>query len=297
MTHESHDGKKLASPDLHEKDSNHGLHQRFEIKRSSNSKELLPAVSTYDLWGLCHFQHRMRSVSGPYASQPHHTNVASPDPSKPLSICESCIHVRPIAYSLLHGLIPNPILLDRTKELAGTSEICSVSYDGDHILRLFESFKQQSARVLLFLKSVARLKFYVQTASDPAPQLLYSAAAKSDKVSCLRLRNSQKLTPILLVMVSRNAEAWTCLPCRGLSSRSRTFLGSLDLLIQSVYASGCAHCHRQSYQWPSKGSSCKSAALQVREQHLAGHLIKDMACSIHSVEAFWSKQLKAHHKI
>lgn len=75
------------------------------------------------------------------------------------------------------------LLLDRTKDLAETSEICSVSYDGDHILRLFAAFKQQSARVLLFLKSVVRLNFYVQGRSDPVPQLLYSASAKSDQVS------------------------------------------------------------------------------------------------------------------
>lgn len=222
--------------------------------------------------------------------------MALADSSKPLSICESCIHVRPIDYPVLHGCILNPILLDRTKELAETSEICSVSYDGDHILRLFESFRQQSARVLLFLKSVARLNFYVQTASDPAPQLLYSAAAKSDKVSCIRPSNSQKLTSVFLVMVC-NVEAWSYVPCRGLSSRLGTFLGNLDLLIQSVCASGYAHCHSQSYQWPWKGLSCKSADLQVRDQHLTRHLTEDIACSIYSLEAVCGKQSKAHHKM
>lgn len=75
------------------------------------------------------------------------------------------------------------VVLNRTKDLAETSEICSVSYDEDHILRLFAAFKQQSARVLLFLKNVVRLNFYVQSPSDPAPQLLYSATAKSNQVS------------------------------------------------------------------------------------------------------------------
>ena len=73
----------------------------------------------------------------------------------------------------------------RTKELAETSEICSVSYDTAHILQLFQTFQQQSARTLLFLKNVAHLNFYVQHESDSAPQKLYTASAKSDQVRLL----------------------------------------------------------------------------------------------------------------
>ncbi|KAK9856110.1 hypothetical protein WJX84_004825 [Apatococcus fuscideae] len=119
----------------------------------------------------------------------------------------------------------------RTKELAQTSEICSVSYDGDHILRLFDAFKQQSARVLLFLKSVARLNFYVQTASDQAPQLLYSASAKSDQ------RSQQQIKQFL----GKSGSSDTKRLCKRLRSLPQTKLPMaterLELQISSVSGS------------------------------------------------------------
>ena len=54
----------------------------------------------------------------------------------------------------------------RTQQLADTSEIINVPTTAARVMELFTSFKKQSAEVLLFLKSVEVVEFYVKNGEE-----------------------------------------------------------------------------------------------------------------------------------
>ncbi len=66
--------------------------------------------------------------------------------------------------------------VSRSEATARTSDIKAAPYTPQHVLDLFEAFRSEAGKALLFLKSVTSVAVHVQRSGADQPQLLFKAA-------------------------------------------------------------------------------------------------------------------------